>query len=617
MGVRATFSVLAAMPPDRQLPFIEAALREPHPAIQSAAFEALLAPPLNRPELVLVHYADLLPLVKARIAERKQSFLLTAREQIRSDQERVRGAAYLVVAAIGEFDALPTLVQGVTDPATAVREIAVAAVEKLALRYRVHLAAARAPGDPKSREFVERYGGLMQATLETLLRVWGSHRNTVFLEVLLEAGAESYGSITAIALARPETELYRDFSKTLAAAGGDGALEILFKLSLEREPRLSEPAVQAMRSRQDPEFARALAAHFARLSPERLGALASKVRELPWWPAVEAAGLGPTEAGAVMEFLSRTGLADERRHSLLQTFLRHESPDVRARALSLLYEGGLARIVDVAARALEDPADEVKLEAARVIMRVNPPQKARLLAPLVNASSPVVRGLATRAVAGVSFAKYMTSFDRLDLRTRQDAARALAKIDENIVFRLAEELGSLDPQRRLKALQITGYVDAQKDLQKILMDLLSDPDRRVRATAIKIVELTGSAEGMKLLLSALGDPDPRVRANAVEAFEEIGDIRFAQALLPRLQDEDNRVRANAAKALWTLGRREGRETLEAMLASPDEERRLSALWAIGEVRFEGWEELLRRRAAADPADRVRARIAELLEGRGA
>jgi len=188
----------------------------------------------------------------------------------------------------------------------------------------------------------------------------------------------------------------------------------------------------------------------------------------------------------------------------------------------------------------------------------------------------------------------------------------LPDLDQRIVDRLAEEITALDPERRLRALRVIDYVDAETDLRQNLMALLNDPDRRVRATAIKIVQLTGSADGMRLLVAALQDPDRRVRANAIEAFEDSGDGRCRPILMPYLYDPDNRVRANAAKALWNLGREEGRTTLESMLSDAEEGMRLSAVWAIGEVRFPGGIDLLAARAEVETSPTVRAKIADVL-----
>ncbi len=614
MGVAATFSLLRTMPSGRQMAFAEAALREPYPELQAAAFEALTDPRrLNRPDIALLHYPDLLPEVKTQALARKDLILAVARQEARSPQDRHRRSAYAVLGALGEFDAVPALVQGATDPSTLVREAALEALERLALLYRYHLANARAQADTQSREFAERHRAAMLQAAGALLRTYPGHGRRAFLDLVLESGADAFEAVCEAVPARPDSPLHKVFEEAFLSAQAEPAVELLFKLALEPGSRLREMALGVMRRRRDPAFARSAGSWMAKLSPDRLAALAERVAEVPWWPAVEAApDLDPLAATKVMELLSKAPLDPARRDPMVLYFLGSPHAEVRARALVVLQAFRSPLLPEAAGRSLGDPSDSVKLAAARAITILDAPDKVRLLGPLLQSSSEELRRLAVRELSREGFARYMAAFDRLSPGTRQAAARALAKIDGAMLDRLAEEVSSLDPERRLKALQVVGYVEAEKDLRGLLMDLIADPDHRVRATAVKIVELSGNVEGMRLLIGALGDPDDRVRANAIEAFEEIGDTRFAQLLTPFLGDPDNRVRANAAKALWSLGRREVRETLEAMLADPEEEMRLSAAWAIGETRYEGFTDVLEARLREEPSARVRERITEAI-----
>ncbi len=548
---------------------------------------------------------------------RRDLFLDVARRQARSSDERCRRSAFAALGSLGGFEALPLMAQGAMDPSPLVREAALDASEGLALLYRYHLANSRTQMDERSRLFVERHRAAMIQAAGALVKIYPGHGRRVFMDLLIESGAEAYDAVSDAVPARPEAPTHRAFEEALMTAHGVAAVELLFKLALEPGSRLRELAVRVMGMRRDPGFARAIGMWLLRLSPEGFSALAERVTDAPWWPAVEAApDVDPLAATKIMELLSKARLDPARRDRMVRTFLSNPHPEVRSRALVVLQVFRSPLLAEAAAAALGDPSDDVKLAAARGIALLDVPDKTRLLAPLLLSPSEELRRLAVRELSRDGFARYMNAFDRLDPRTRHAAARALAKIDGAMLDRLAEEINSLDPQRRLKALQVVGYVEAERDLGTLLMDLLADHDHRVRATAVKIVELSGNVEGMRRLIGALSDPDDRVRANAIEAFEELGDTRYAQLLVPFLSDPDNRVRANAAKALWNLGRREVRETLEAMLASPDEEMRLSAAWAIGEIRYDGSAAVLEARLREETSSRVRERIGETL-ARGA
>lgn len=614
MGVSDTFNILSALPVEHRLPYIEAALREPFTELQAAAFEVLSDPAgLNRPDLVIQHFSDLTADVRQRVHARSAQFIEAAREELRSSKEWSRRTAYQVLAVLQPKEAASILGRGLTDPSAVVRESVAEALEALANRYYYHLVAARMHGDAESRRFVDENRAAMLESLGPLLRAYPLHAKRVFIDLVIESGDDGYPLIADTLGSRSEPATYAAFIHALSTALTEPAVELLLWLLHDGRPRLQEAAVDALKMRRDPGFPALLATVLSRQAPETFESLARRTREAVWWHTVEAAAdIDPFTASKLMEFLSHSAIDPEKRDGYIQFFRGSPYSDVRVRVLTTLQAVGHPGLLEVAQLLLSDPSDEVKLAAARTIIGLNPPNKARMLMPLLNAATDELRRMAMREVASAGFDKYLRSFDRLDPSTREAAARALAKIDQRIVDRLAEEITALDPERRLRALRVIDFVDAETDLRQNLMALLNDPDRRVRATAIKIVQLTESVDGMRLLVAALSDPDRRVRANAIEAFEDSGEPLCIPVLLPFLRDDDNRVRANTAKAVWNLGSEEGKKTLQTMIDDPDEMMRLSAVWAIGQVRFPGAVDLLLNRLEAEPSAAVRAKISEVL-----
>lgn len=614
MGVKDTFSLLAGLPAENRLPYVEAALREPYAELQSAAFDALAdVEGLNRLDLIVRHYADLTPEVRAKVAARSQSFTDAARDELLSTDEWVRRAAYQLLATLRPREAASILVRGLTDVSLVVRETVANSLEAMANKYYYHLLAARMHGDVESRRFVDGNRGVMMESLGPLLRAFPLHAKGVFIDLVIESGDPGFALIVEILLQRGEPATYAAFVHALSTTMTEPGVELLLRLLMDGRPRLQETAVDALKLRRDAAFPALLATVFSRMPFEKLDALAQKTREIPWWHTVEAAsGLDSFSAARIIDFVARSAVEPGKRSKLILFFTGSPHAEVRVRVLTTLQSLAAPELQAAAETALGDPSDEVKLAAARTIIGINPPNKARLLMPLLNAPSEEVRRMAMREVASASFDRYLRSFDKLDPATREAAARALAKIDGRILERLTEEIHALDPERRLRALRVVDYVDAETDLRQNLMELLNDPDRRVRATAIKIVQLSGSADGMRLLVSALADPDRRVRANAVEAFEDSGDAACIPLLRPYLRDPDNRVRANVAKALWNLGSEDGRTALSAMLKHAEENMRLSAVWAIGEVRFPGAADLLIAHIEGERSPLVRSRITEVV-----
>lgn len=611
MPLTATLGTIRQLPADEAVHYLEIALTEPYEEIQTAAFDLLQE--YNRPDIIVRGFPALLPPVRRKIVENKSHFIGVAKDQIRGGVEKTRRAAYDLLAAIGEVDVAGILAGAVNDASTVIRDHAADALEKIALRYHYHLLNWHTKGDERSRLYVEQNRGLMVQALETLLRTFQIHRKAIFIDIAIELGQPTYRIVTDLILSKQDAPLYRGFIQCMEASHSDAAMDILFKLYFEREEHLRAAALEVMRARQDGAFSIALGSWLARLPADKFLQIATRVREAPWWKAMDQnPDLDPALAVKLLEFVAKSFIDPKVRDSMIASLLRSRHAEVRARVIALLRELRSSLALEVARKGISDPSDEVKTVSAKIVVDLNPPDKAKILAPLVSSACAEARTIAVKEVANESYERYMKSFDRLDDRTRSLAAKALAKIDASMMEKLTDEINSLAPERKLKALKIIEYVDAEQDLRPVLMELLNDKDTRVRATAIKIVELSGNIEGMKLLIGALNDPDRRVRANAIEAFEAIGDERFASLLIPFVKDPDNRVRANAAKALWNLGRKDVRPVIEEMLGEGDENMRLSAVWTLGELRYEGAAEVLSERLRLETSEKVKAKIIDTL-----
>ncbi len=619
VSISTTFAYLARLPIAQQWASYEAALGERHEALQLAACRALLDPRRgSRPELVVDYFADLQPSVQRELLPQRDQLLQLARKRITAAQEPRRLAAYRLVVALDDLASSDLLAQGLADPQPEVRELAqcslVSYLRTLALEWRtLRETASEAPGLPTGAE-----AAVWQA-FATALRQFAAHNCTDFVDLLAEFGVDSLPIVLGIVLVGQDGGLQRAFTRSLLTQPTPWATELLLAIAKESTPATASLLQQVFAGLATAPLAPAMVEQLTNLRDPRLLATLQSSLGCAWWPVVAAVApkLGESEAQRLLLLLAGADLEPVRRQAHVEAFLGHSAVNVQIAAVVLLQAMRCPAGLGALAKVLETAAPPVRLAAARLAIDLSPPNLVTMLTPLLGSAEVDLRQLAMREVSKISFVRYLQRFDGMDATARQVAARALAKIDVQMLDRVAEEVASLEPQRRLKALQIVEFLEAGQDLQGSLLDLLADPDPRIRATAIRVVELAGSVEGIKVVLGTLADPDRRVRANAVEAFEQLDDPRFAQLLTPYLRDRDNRVRANAAKALWHLGCPEARDALVDMLTDRDETMRLSAVWAIGEIQFEGARDLLELRELAEPSLKVRAKIREVTTALGA
>ncbi|MCA8975914.1 MAG: HEAT repeat domain-containing protein [Planctomycetes bacterium] len=604
MGISDTIACLCRMPPAAQLELCTTALGEPNAAVQCAASRLLVDPTaLARPDIVVDHFGELMPAAVTSLREWQRELMPTARERIVSCRPD-RLAAYQLVAAIGGDGGLGLLEYGVEDADGEVRAVVLAAIDG---RLREFAAAARSSAAdgplPRPEE------ALWQAA-EAVLRGFSRHRRGEFVTLLGEFGQKAVPLINRALKTQNGPEFAYAVTGALGETSAVAAAELAFALVQHKSEPVRMIGELVLEQRQDAAFLAAYLACIGALDGERRRALA-----VSGWLARVAARCAILAVEPALLLLRL--VADEVSDPVLaqrsiEPFVDHAETEVQLAALARLRElrcpGGCAMLGKVIATAA-GPACRL---AAEIVVELAPPDRAALLMPLLGAAEPALRQIGMRGVVDGSFDRFMRKFDGMDQKMRETAARALAKIDPGFVDRLGEEFISIEASRRLKALKVVELVQAGGDLREPLLEMLDDPDLRVRATAIRIIEVSGSVDGIKVLIDALAHPDRRVRANAVEAVEQLENATYIDLLRPFLRDRDNRVRANAAKALWNLGWADASDVLVAMVAHDDPRMRVSAIWAVSEVRFPGARELLEKREMMENNPAVLAKVREAL-----
>lgn len=615
MGLQETFTAVASLPPRDVVRFLDVALAEAHDDLQLRAVDFILS--TGRPErlaVLVAHFPDLHAPARTRTESARGQLVAAAEEALKRGPREQRPSAYELLAALGELSLAQILVPGLDDLSARVRHTVSDALRKWLLEFHDHLQDFRRTRNPDSEAFIRNHEHAALAVARALLSRYDNYPEALALKIVVDLGEPAHGVVKEVVLERGEGELHRAFIAAMVRARSPEAMALILHLAAERLSRSRNAAVEIIRRRDDDEFPHDLAAYLISIGPEGRRALAQRMIDAVWWTVVtHAADLSAEEASAFIDFLDGVRIDAVDKAHYLGELRRHKSPAVRAEAFKALARGRDRDVDALALESLDDTDPAVQLAAAQLLVERKTPGLVSRFVKLVRSPNPELAKLALRVVAEESFQRYMATFNKLDEKTRESAARAISKLDPTILDRLAGEIESLDSERRLKAIKIVEYAGAEEKLRPVLMDLLHDPDVKVRATAIKTIQLSSSIEGMRVLIDALNDKDRRIRSNAIEAFEEIGDQRFVGLLKPFLTDRDNRVRGNAAKAMWRLGQLEGRTTLETMLVDADPLMRMSAAWAMGEIASSSFRPALAERARSETDERVQKRIREAVE----
>ncbi len=614
MPLAETFRALAGFPAqDLAVEVVYAALREPHGPVQRAAVRALLETRQRGHAIHLVRiYHTLHRDGQDAFTAYRPHLRTVLKETIRDASTQARANTLDLLALLGDAASATVAAAALGDPSRAVADRAVAALKEVSRIHLDELEAFRVQPHQFSAAAVDQASQGVAEALARALATYDVHHEISLVERLVALGDRGWW-VTQKALEGPSEGSRRALLGVLERTPTRPAAQILFRML--REPLLQPQAARIFELRRDDAaLGRAAAEVLSDLPRDEMEHLAVLTRETPWWPCVRAAlpRLSPRDARRMIDFFMASKLEPADKASRLVDLAGHSSAATRLAVLGairlLRAPEALERLENLAA----DADASVPAAFLEAVVDLQPPGRSRLLSALVRSPHESVRKGAMQVLSRESLDRYLKNFDRLDEPKRQLAIQAIAKIDPSMVDRLAEDVGSLPPDRKLKVLKILEYLDKAESMKGAILDLMNDPDRKVRATAVRMAGLTGNPEALRALIHALTDSDRRIRANAVEAFEELRDPRLVRVLVPFAHDPDNRVRGNAIKALWQLGQRDVLQPLIEMLNDPEDLMRMSAAWVLGEIDIPDRLELLRGSLRREGNAEVKKRIEESL-----
>ncbi|MFP4520841.1 MAG: HEAT repeat domain-containing protein [Fibrobacterota bacterium] len=212
---------------------------------------------------------------------------------------------------------------------------------------------------------------------------------------------------------------------------------------------------------------------------------------------------------------------------------------------------------------------ETIIESLKVLRSKNSLTHLKPIIPLLSHNDPEIRKEARNTLTEIVKTRLINDFNNMDKGVRKGLTKFLTSVNPDILKTIRSEIYSADVDKRIRAAQILSFIKEHKEAEKVLSDLMSDKDARVRATAIKsMAEHTGRS-GMEIILSLLNDYDERVKANTLEALGAIKGLNLSAVLLRHKNSKSGRIKANVLLALFNSGHKKVNKELEQMMSSGD------------------------------------------------
>jgi HEAT repeat protein len=239
--------------------------------------------------------------------------------------------------------------------------------------------------------------------------------------------------------------------------------------------------------------------------------------------------------------------------------LQSDDPAKRAEAVNALAEYDIELTQAHLMKALDDPDERVRLQAARALGKGGALAAVPAMIDWLANPKPEVRSAAATALGDIGGTEATAALTRSlsdpDAAVRKDTVRALGAIGSrgNLTVVIA------------------------------LIPRLEDDKADVRQATIEQLEKLGDRRAVIPLVARFSDTGATVRAAAVRAIGRLGDRSAVPALIRLMNDPDQNVRMAAVGSLGVLGAVDAIDALTEQLSSGDDAYRAKVAYALGQI----------------------------------
>jgi HEAT repeat protein len=343
------------------------------------------------------------------------------------------------------------------------------------------------------------------------------------LEALPRASAAEMVGLLLRALQDDDEPVWRAAIAHLVALPA-GELPVLWS-ALRQSPKAKREELIAALEHSEPDRLAALAmqnAHSPRPLERALATELAARAAIPDSSALVASALAdPDPRVRRTAAMAMSSLRTPAAVGALARTLSDPHPEVRVEAVRALGMIDDDAVPDILISALKDPEIRVRDTAGEALSRWHSPAVARRLASAL--ASPDLRRPAGEVLERMGQAAVEPLVD-IVMGDDPDAAAAAGALLERIAGAQSflPGLGSIDPEERLRAVQVLGVIggDAASDA---LMGTLTDPDARIRVRSASLLGALDDIRAVRALRRVFqSDPVGEVAAAAEEALRALG-----------------------------------------------------------------------------------------------
>jgi len=230
----------------------------------------------------------------------------------------------------------------------------------------------------------------------------------------------------------------------------------------------------------------------------------------------------PSQQAAAMWIVAHSGAPEESKLELAAALMARGHALGRLAACRALAAISGQRSNELVLSALNDDDVEVKAAATRQLRQRHIPGAMARLIELVDSPHEAVRNAARESLGEFSIDNYLGRYETLDNDARRTTGALVARIDQQTVPRLKDELASLIRRRRLRAIEVAEALGVIPQVADALVERLEDEDHMVRAAAADALQHCTAQDVRDALVAALGDRSFAVQSAARASLRQMG-----------------------------------------------------------------------------------------------
>jgi len=274
-------------------------------------------------------------------------------------------------------------------------------------------------------------------------------------------------------------------------------------------------------------------------------------------------------------------------HETIKKLLKNPDENVRLNAIKSLSRNSLSEMMPIYKEMLSDPSESVQNEILGILSKFNDDNVNKMLVEELNNNH--LRDKIIKILGEKNLDYYIKNFSILNDEARLNMAKTLYKTSDKIIRESIKLTKMPEVEKRYMGVKTMSYIlpEKQELILPAFKELLNDPDSFIRSTIATSLKDINTPMALIILLTLLKDPNKRVRANCIESFMNTSNVEAVKkALQVFLNDPNNRIRGNAVVVLYKIGDTSAVKHIDNMMNSSDKWMKVTGIYTIGELELE-------------------------------